>query len=68
MKFVYLVYRYDYPYTNVKVLHGCYATAELAQNRIDDIVRLRKNMELYKHYEPEDYVWMELLEVIHDES
>jgi len=68
MKFVYLVYRYDYPYTNVKIQHGCYATPELAQKMIDTIVRLRKNMELYKHYEPADYVYMEPLEVIHEEE
>lgn len=64
MREVYMVYRYDYPYTNVKIMHGCYATVEMAQRKIDEIVRLRKNMELYKHYEPEDYVHMEALEVI----
>jgi hypothetical protein len=66
VKFVYLVYRYDFPYHNTKIMHGCYATPELAQKMIDEIVRLRKNMEQYKHYKPEDYVHMEPLEVIHE--
>ena len=67
MKEVYLVYRYDFPYHNTKILHGCYATLELAQKVIDDtIVRLRKNMEPYKHYKPEEYVHIEVLEVIHE--
>ena len=64
MRFVYLVYRYDFPSRHFKILHGCYATSELAQKEIDKIVRLRKPLEIYKHYEPEDYVHMETLEVI----
>jgi hypothetical protein len=67
MKEVYLVYRHDYPQTYVKILHGCYATPDLAQLKIDEIVQHRKNMDYYKLYEPQDYVYMEALEVVQEE-
>lgn len=63
MNKVYLIYRIDFPYMNDPVLHGAYATEELAQTQIDRIVHLRKNTEKYKHYAPYHYVKMEVLEV-----
>lgn len=67
MKEVYLVYRHDYPQTYIKILHGSYATPELAQKVIEEIVCQRKNLDYYKLYEPRDYVYMEALEVINEE-